>query len=80
MNFFSNRSHLGVSTLNIIKDVQVKDEMWRQSVFIKKNQKNSIYWVEELFKNLLIQTEIRIKALPLLNTLEKHSFAIWWFA
>lgn len=43
MNFFSNRSHLGVSTLNIIKDVQVKDEMWRQSVFIKKNQKNSIY-------------------------------------
>jgi len=31
MNFFSNTSHLGVLTLNIIKDVKVKDEIRRQT-------------------------------------------------
>lgn len=43
MNFFSNRSHLGVSTLNIIKDVQVKDEMWRQTVCFYKEESEEFY-------------------------------------
>lgn len=43
MNFFSNRSHLGVSTLNTIKDVQVKDEMWRQTVCFYKEESEEFY-------------------------------------
>lgn len=43
MNFFSNTSHLGVSTLSIIKDVQGKDEIWRQTGCFYKEESEEFY-------------------------------------